>query len=97
MSAFNVIGSCALVIEGVNFISTRAAYTHAVEKRGATCGRLTFAGRIGNGIRNWDELCKPADAQAVSSKKAKMRKREADRAEMAAIIAALDARKAAHA
>lgn len=79
-------------VEGLRFETAHKAYCFAVSCRGAKCCEKTFVARLGAGKTTWALLCAPPNEAGAAKRKASDQRK---RAEMAEIIAALDARKAA--
>lgn len=78
-------------IEGEPFSCLDEALAGAVQRGHAIPSRESFMRRLYTGASTWAALCAPLDvARSESRKRVAARKRE----EMAAVIAALDARKA---
>jgi hypothetical protein len=78
-------------IEGEPFSCLDEALAGAVMHGHAIPSRDSFMRRLYSGASKWTELCAPLDiARSEARKKVASRKRD----EMAAVIAALDARKA---
>ena len=82
------------VIDGKKVSDYRAVHAIAV-KFGFNGTRSATIGRLRRGANTWAELSSPVDAVKSASRSKTEVRRAADRAEMAAICAALDARRAA--
>ncbi len=79
------------IIDGEPFMSSREVYTVAVRK-GFAGGRSVINNRLARGAAAWSVLLVPANPKKGNGSR---NKAIAKREEMAAVIAALDARKAA--
>lgn len=82
---------CHFLVEGTPFNSVRGVFTQAVE-RGFTGALSNIMQRLTSGADTWDELCRPVNPTISAAKK---KTHAGKRAEMAAVIAELDARKKA--
>ena len=83
------------MIEGMNFASARLVHEAAVSK-GFNGSNSTIDARLRSGAKTWAELTAPVNDKASRASKVAQTKRARNaRAEMTALCADLDARKAA--
>jgi len=80
------------VIEGKQFACAKAARAYAISLGYDAPPLHRFIDRLCTGVSTWAALCAPVNPNLSTARKAVAKKK---RDEMAAVIAALDARKAA--